>query len=512
MVSLIIGDWIEEGYSSIVQGKEDKSEASLVPCITNDAGENVTPKPLFPVFVGETGLDSEFLVEYLEVIENCFRSGKNVLDCESSFLKRFKKTLYVTEKALNYNTYKKSILSYNGYETQLEDIMMDSSSSAFKDGNESDEYSSNSNIKLHLLFYLEKINHNYKVTCMECSSSNDCIFVAGYGAVPEKETLVEPKGFILCWNIHKSGYPERIYHTDESVSCIEISKKCPYLIAVGMRHGLVALYDLREQEKLTKVDNRSSPVRPIGTITSVCWMEKQQTGDRQAAVILSSSKDGVICYWTVEQVLEGQVFRHIKRGSTSSKEKERKYLIAIDAAAWGMQMRPDLKGVFTIATAEGQVLVADCNDPVIYIKVYDCHNGPVFDLQWSPLANDVFMTCSTDQTVCIWQWDKPSPVKTLKLSDAVLKIAWSNVTSTLFLVMMRMKIQIFNLSQDLHEPIAQVFAPEGVSFTYITFCKQNNWFLVGKSSGDIVLYELVGITLTNENQILELKSTFLPDL
>ncbi|XP_035220691.1 WD repeat-containing protein 78-like [Stegodyphus dumicola] len=690
MVSEIINDWLEEGFSDVdgICKIHIRSESTLIPCVTNDVGENITPRPLFPIFIEDETLDADFLPKYLMVIENHFcheekKSKQRLTESENkemrfdenaiknelvkqgkftslieyarkniflsrvisplfempdskvstgsshyqtvlkrnqkyleavqnrqnfpiryqdqiiqagfvnltdkheetlpiiltdkhamvnsflmkeyydrdevgvktssltfeefvasrtkfrdykefltdlekypSVLNRLKTALYVTEKTLNYNSYKNTILAYNGCITELEDVgtTVENERIAIEVEKNTSNIGSRKSIdvkcstymketkiiKHHLRFSLPEMKNDYEVTCINFNPLNPCIFVGGYGVCRRKEMDNHPRGMILCWNIHKCGYPEIIYPMEEVVTCIEFSNSKPYLVAVGMRYGLIVVLDIRKSKSYFVANNSISKVRPSGTIKSVRWMRKKYSLGKESEVLLSVSTDGVVSCWNYERDLDGYILRHIKRGENDD-GSNKKMTLASDAVGQCLDIKPDNHENYLIGTFEGQALLADINDSDKYIKVFNCHKGPIYDLQWSPVVEDVFLTCGTDRRVRIWESYRLTPSKTLNLSEVIMKIAWSNIKSTLFLAVSKSKVFIFDLFINQHHPIAQLLSDENKTITSVVFCPRNNWFLLGQSEGSIDMHEIVNIPIHNIDEIATLKDVFLPE-
>lgn len=431
----------------------------------------------------------------------------NNIDKFPEISNRFRKALYVLEKTLNYNTFKSSILDYN---TSMLKKYVNTTGK-----NEDSFEQSNSillekiDIRSHLFFHFQKMENNYQVTCIQCSEINPSIFIVGYGISKFRETDYDPRGMVLCWNIHKCGYPEKIYHTEEIVTCLEYSEAEPYLVAVGMRYGLVAIFDLRKSELYSSLNNYSSKMKPLGTIQNIRWTKKKYATGKETEVVLTVSMDGLICCWSRGRILDGHIMKYVRRGGNVTEQQ--RMIVAVDAVGMCMQMKPHSEDIFLIGTIEGQALQADLNDPDTYKYVYKCHNGVLYDLEWSPLVSDVFMTCGTDRFVHIWQEGKTKPSKTLVLEDVVLKVTWSYTKSTLFAALCEKRILFFDLTVDLHKEVAAFVAKKEVTFRYVTFCPKSNWTLVGQSDGVTTLLELTNVPSLRITQEEALRQNFLSD-
>ncbi|KAG8190192.1 hypothetical protein JTE90_011916 [Oedothorax gibbosus] len=430
------------------------------------------------------------------------------------FLINLKRSLYVLEKSLNYNTYKNTLLSYNNCKSDLEDMIQrhncDIPSKVSSSSNDSTQLT-RVKLKHHLEFHLSETK-DYRVTCVECNPKNSSIFISGYGVQSGNEMSKNPRGMVLCWNIHKCEYPEKIYHTEEAVTCVSFSNLQPFLVAVGMRYGLIDVYDLRTSFLKPCGSNRSSKERPTGTIVSIKWKTKSHSLKNDIEVLLSISTDGVITTWSQGKTLEGDVFKKTTRGTNNDQtEKHRQLLLASDATGTCLQMKPVDPNIVQFGTMEGQVLKVSSESPEDYMQVFECHNGPTYDLQWSPLVEDVFVTSGGDNKIRIWETGRTKSSKTIALPETVTRLALSNMKSTVFVGLSKQALFVFDLSLDMHKPVLVFKAREFASFTCAVFCPRNNWILVGDSGGFISLYELTDVPESVRNQSESLKNTFLPE-
>ncbi|GIX97083.1 WD repeat-containing protein 78 [Caerostris extrusa] len=175
----------------------------------------------------------------------------------------------------------------------------------------------------------------------------------------------------------------------------------------------------KDTSKGMSSDSKALKENPIGAITSVRWIRKKYSlGKKNRNLFLAVSMDGLLTSYSLGTTLTGNILRTVKRGIDLSKE-QRNLILATDAAGMCLQVNPDNTNVFIVGTIEGQALQCEFNDPEDYIQVYDCHYGPTYDIQWSPIVNDVFMTCGADRRVILRDFRKQKRLK-LFLSEISL--------------------------------------------------------------------------------------------
>ena len=56
----------------------------------------------------------------------------------------------------------------------------------------------------------------------------------------------------------------------------------------------------------------------------------------------------------------------------------------------------------------------------------------VYALKWNPFHPRVFISCSADWTVKIWDHNYPTPILSFDLGNAVGDVAWAPYSSTVF--------------------------------------------------------------------------------
>jgi WD40 repeat protein len=66
------------------------------------------------------------------------------------------------------------------------------------------------------------------------------------------------------------------------------------------------------------------------------------------------------------------------------------------------------------------------------LETYQGHHMAVYALKWNPFHPRVFISCSADWTVKIWDHNLTQPVLSFDLGNAVGDVAWAPYSSTVF--------------------------------------------------------------------------------
>ena len=93
---------------------------------------------------------------------------------------------------------------------------------------------------------------------------------------------------------------------------------------------------------------------------------------------------------------------------------------------------PTSEHLFIVGTEEGRIHKCSKAYSGQYLMTYEGHHMAVYAVKWNPYHPRVFLSCSADWTVKIWDHNIPVPVMTFDLANAVGDIAWAPYSSTVF--------------------------------------------------------------------------------
>ena len=131
-----------------------------------------------------------------------------------------------------------------------------------------------------------------------------------------------------------------------------------------------------------------------------------------------------------------------------------------------------------------------------FMESYFGHSGPIYSVQWSPFAKDIFVTCSADWTMRIWHESQPNEsLKVLKYSTKpILACAWSPHSSTVLASVSPGGLSIWDLSVKELDPVVVLDTTElGTKLTAVTFANKSDAVLYGDDDGRITVSLLSNI-------------------
>jgi dynein intermediate chain 1, axonemal len=142
--------------------------------------------------------------------------------------------------------------------------------------------------------------------------------------------------------------------------------------------------------------------------------------------------------------------------------------------------------LFVVGTEEGKIHKCSKAYNSQYLETYEGHQMSIYAVQWNYFHPRVFISCSADWTVKVWEHNCKYPVMSFDLGNAVGCVAWAPYSSTVFAACTDDgKIYVFDLHQNKHEPICEQQIVKKSKLTKIAFNPQYPVLLVGDDRGNV---------------------------
>ncbi|XP_035933571.1 dynein axonemal intermediate chain 4 isoform X2 [Halichoerus grypus] len=302
----------------------------------------------------------------------------------------------------------------------------------------------------------------------------------------------------LAWN-KTNPWPERIYQSPYGVTAVDFSIGAPNLLAVGYHNGTIAIYNVQSDSNVPVLDSSESPQKHLGPVWQLQWIEQDRgtTGDDKREILVSISADGRISKWVIRKGLDCHDLMRLRRTTASSskkggeKEKKGEALISRQAPGMCFAFHPKDTNIYLAGTEEGHIHKCSCSYNEQYLDTYRGHKGPVYKIAWNPFCHDVFLSCSADWSVIIWQQENTTPFLSFyPTTYVVYDVAWSPKSSYIFAAANESRVEIWDLHVSTLDPLIVNVANPGIKFTTVLFAKQTDCLLVGDSDGQVAVYEL----------------------
>ncbi|XP_027466343.1 WD repeat-containing protein 78 isoform X4 [Zalophus californianus] len=334
------------------------------------------------------------------------------------------------------------------------------------------------------------------VSSLAWNKTNPDLLAVGYGHFGFKE---QKRGLACCWSIKNPMWPERIYQSPYGVTAVDFSIGAPNLLAVGYHNGTIAIYNVQSNSNVPVLDSSESPQKHLAPVWQLQWIEQDRgtTGDDKREILVSVSADGRISKWVIRKGLDCHDLMRLRRTTASSskkggeKEKKGEALISRQAPGMCFAFHPKDTNIYLAGTEEGHIHKCSCSYNEQYLDTYRGHKGPVYKIAWNPFCHDVFLSCSADWGVIIWQQENTTPFLSFyPTTYVVYDVAWSPKSSYIFAAANESRVEIWDLHVSTLDPLIVNVANPGIKFTTVLFAKQTDCLLVGDSDGQVAVYEL----------------------
>jgi dynein intermediate chain 1 len=144
--------------------------------------------------------------------------------------------------------------------------------------------------------------------------------------------------------------------------------------------------------------------------------------------------------------------------------------------------------LFLVGTEEGKIHKCSKAYAGQYLETYEGHHMGVYAVKWNPFHPRLFLSCSADWTVKLWDHTQPqAPLLTFDLGNSVGDIDWSPVSSTTFAaVTSDGRVSVFDLTANKHEAICVHKVARRAKLTHVAFNgHEDPVLLVGDDRGEV---------------------------
>lgn len=114
------------------------------------------------------------------------------------------------------------------------------------------------------------------------------------------------------------------------------------------------------------------------------------------------------------------------------------------------------KHKFLVGTEEGKIHLCSKTYSGQYLETYEGHYLAVYAVKWNSFHPRVFMSCSADWTIKLWDSDINRPVMTFDLLCSVGDIDWAPYSSTIFsAVSSSGQLYLYDLNKEKHKHLCE---------------------------------------------------------
>jgi len=398
------------------------------------------------------------------------RKRKNITtEVLNDDIKRVGRASKIVERMVNQNTYDAIAHDFKYWEDQ------------------SDEYRDNEGTVLPLWKFFYERSKRMTVTAISWSPKYQDLFAVGHGSY---DFLKQTNGMICFYSLKNPSFPEHVYVTDRGVMCLDIHPVHCHLIVVGFYDGSVAVYNL--EDKTTKPVHQSTA--KSGKHTDPVWEVKWQKDNLDGNLnFYSVSSDGRVVAWTIiKSDLHFTDIIQLKMDELPGTGPENTQINALGCGT-AIDFHKTVDYLFLVGTEEGKIHKCSKAYSSKYLSSFDAHHMTVYSVRWNHFHPKIFLSCSADWTVKVWDHTCPDPIFTFDLGSAVGDVAWAPYASTVFAaVTADGKVVVFDLSINKYEPICDQFIVQKgkTKLTHVSFNPIHPIVIIGDDRGYVTSVKL----------------------
>ncbi|VCW78224.1 unnamed protein product [Gulo gulo] len=396
--------------------------------------------------------------------------GPDLLEhLESDDITKVTQAAKIVERMVNQNTYDDVAQDFKYYEDAA------------------DEYRDLEGTLLPLWKFQNDKAKRLAVTALCWNPKYNDLFAVGHGSY---DFMKQSRGMLLLYSLKNPSFPEYIFSSESGIMCLDMHVDHPYLVVVGHYDGNVAIYNLKKPQ--SQPSFRSSA--KSGKHTDPVWQVKWQKDDMDNNLnFFSVSSDGRIVSWTLlkSELVHTDVIKLKAEGNTT--DGLNGLQLHTVGCGTAFDFHKEIDYMFLVGTEEGKIYKCSKSYSSKFLDTYDAHNMAVDAVSWNPYHAKVFMSCSSDWTVKIWDHTIKTPMFIYDLNSAVGDVAWAPYSSTVFAaVTTDGKTHVFDLSINKYEAICSqpVVAKKKNKITHVQFNPIHPIIIVGDDRGHVICLKL----------------------
>lgn len=307
------------------------------------------------------------------------------------------------------------------------------------------------------------------------------MFAVGYGSY---DFMRQGTGMVCCFSLKNTSFPEYVISTESGVMCLDFHPHHPSLLAMGCYDGTVLAYDVSNGSSKPIYSSSFRSGKHSDPVWQVRW---HSCGPHSKELnFYSISSDGKVANWAMNKnEIKMEPMMYLKLVNSTKEDSDEPTLSGL-AGGCSFDFNKKLDNLFLVGTEEGSIHECSKAYSGQYIKTYDGHHMGVHTVRWNPFHEDVFISCSADWTVKIWDHTSCQCILHFDLGNSVGDVCWSPFSSTVFAaVTTDGKVYVFDLSQNKREPLCAQKIVKRARLTNAAFNVEDFILIVGDDRGGV---------------------------
>lgn len=144
-----------------------------------------------------------------------------------------------------------------------------------------------------------------------------------------------------------------------------------------------------------------------------------------------------------------------------------------------------------VGTEEGKIHLCSKAYSGQYLETYEGHYLAVYAVKWNHYHPRVFLSCSADWTIKMWDSSIKRPITTFDLQCAVGDVEWAPYSSTVFAaVTYNGMLCVYDLKQEKKKHLCEHPAMKKAKAYHVSFNWEDPIILVGDEKGGVNSFKL----------------------
>uniref|UniRef100_A0A1B6DX00 Dynein intermediate chain 2, ciliary n=1 Tax=Clastoptera arizonana TaxID=38151 RepID=A0A1B6DX00_9HEMI len=356
------------------------------------------------------------------------RHDKNAIDPVTI---RMLQAAKIIERMINQNTYDEIAQDFSYWEDP------------------SDEYRDGEGTLLPLWKFCYEKTKKLNVTDICWSPKYDDLFGVTFGSFDFMNQVTE--GYLCLFTLKNPSFPEYINSADSGVMCLDFHYKHAYLVVVGLYDGTVLVYNVQLLTKEWQFQSNSVSNKHGGIVWQVCWGKDLPDGEMN---FYSISSDGKVFNWVLMQNELAQTLVIVLYMDMDPIPGPDGNMVKITGCGSCIAFHPKEPLIFLVGTEEGNIYKCSTAYASIYLYTYVAHHMPVHRIDFNKFSPEIFISCSADWRVKIWEDNRSEPLFVFDLGCSVGDVKWAPYSSTVFAAAtVDGKVHVFDLNVNKYKAI-----------------------------------------------------------
>ncbi|XP_046398571.1 dynein intermediate chain 2, ciliary [Ischnura elegans] len=357
----------------------------------------------------------------------------------------------------------------------------------------SDEYREEEGTLLPLWKFSYDRTRKMNVTALSWNPEYKDLFAVGYGSFDFSKQPAE--GSVCLFSLKNTSHPEYVAWLWTGVCSIDFHPQGqPYLIAVGLVDGNVAVYSIQKAPPhvLDKPLYRSDSVanKHAKAVWQVRWGSNMPDGE---IPFYSVSLDGSVFCWIVANNELNRTLVITLSLPIDPIPGPDSVTIPLTACGTAFAFHPTEHNIFLVGTEEGRIYKCSTAYASLYLSTWDAHHMPVHCIGYNPFNPSIFLSCGGDWRVKIWEDNRSEPLFVFDVGSPIGDAAWAPYSSTSFAaVSWDGRAHVFDLSiNKYHSICSQALVQRRRSrLTTVAFNHKHPIIIVGDDRGIVTSLKL----------------------